>query len=173
MQSVDNQSGQIRDEQLRDAQARPRLKRRFMEQTRTSAAAPTVPHVSNPTPTSETPNISTDHDIDMDDDSPAPTAVPTRPGFRALIEEEIARVGMDDEDNDPLFPGPTANQPRLPLISLADIFDYQNNYWKDTIEKAALATFDEELELFQLLDLDAEGEDDDDFDEITTQALLG
>jgi len=80
---------------------------------------------------------------------------------------------MDDEDNDPLFPGPTANQPRLPLISLADIFDYQNNYWKDTIEKAALATFDEELELFQLLDLDAEGEDDDDFDEITTQALLG
>ena len=43
----------------------------------------------------------------MGDDSPAPAAVPTRPGFRALIEEEIARVDMDDEDNDPLFPGPS------------------------------------------------------------------
>lgn len=80
----------------------------YLQFQRASAAAPTVPQVSNPTlPPRKPPTHQPPTTTDMGDDSPAPAAVPTRPGFRALIEEEIARVDMDDEDNDPLFPGPS------------------------------------------------------------------
>ena len=54
------------------------------------------------------------------------------------------------------------------------LFDFTQKHWVDTFSKSAMRSFDEELELYELLDLDAAGEDDiaNDLDEDTAEALL-
>ena len=54
------------------------------------------------------------------------------------------------------------------------LFNFTQKHWVDTFSKSAMQSFEEELELYELLDLDAGGEDDiaNDLDEDTAEALL-
>jgi hypothetical protein len=153
----------IRDGHLRDQTARSRLKRSF-----------------NP-PTGPT-GTQADASIPADSDTP-PVADPSQEApqtqaasgsgseFRALVQQEVDAVTIDDLDNDPLFtvPGSTT----YPLIPISKLFDFSNKHWSDILSRHSLHNFDEELALYELLDLDAAGEDDVELDEITTQTLIG
>ena len=48
---------------------------------------------------------------------------------------------------------------------LSTLFDFSTSHWKENYEKWARLTYDEELEFYELLELDADGEVDPDFDD--------
>ena len=90
-------------------------------------------------------------------------------------------ITEDDTDNEPLFDitgnafpvqrGP-AQTTRLPLLKLvSELFDFSNTHWVAAVRSAQEDSFDKELEFYELLDLDAEGEDDIDIDNTTEQVL--
>ena len=87
-------------------------------------------------------------------------------------------VTEDNTDNEPLFntntlPTRGAGQTtRLPLLKLTELFDFSNTHWVEAVRSAQEYSFEKELEFYELLDLDAEGEDDMDID-ITTEQILG
>jgi hypothetical protein len=49
-------------------------------------------------------------------------------------------------------------------VKLVELFNFMDPYWISQYEQAAWHSFDEELELYELLDLDAEGKDQADID---------
>ena len=51
---------------------------------------------------------------------------------------------------------------RLPLLTLAEVFDFSNTHWVESVQSAQEKSFEKKLEFYELLDLDAEGEDDTD-----------
>ena len=53
---------------------------------------------------------------------------------------------------------------RLSLLKLAEVFDFSNTQWVESVQSAQENSFEKELEFYELLDLDAEGEDDVDSD---------
>jgi hypothetical protein len=61
------------------------------------------------------------------------------------------------------------------IVKLVELFNFMDPYWISQYERAAQHSFDEELELYELLDLDAEGEDqaDIDVDNNTGEILIG
>lgn len=65
---------------------------------------------------------------------------------------------MEAEDLDPAAPPPTSVK-----VLLKNLFDFSNAYWVRADARISKRSLDNELELYQLLDLDAEG-DLDDFD---------
>ena len=53
---------------------------------------------------------------------------------------------------------------RLSLLKLAEVFDISNTHWVESVQSTQENSFEKELEFYELLDLDAEGEDDVDSD---------
>lgn len=45
-------------------------------------------------------------------------------------------------------------------LKLVELFDYTNSFWLDAAEKWGIRSLEEVLEAYNLVDLDAEGEDD-------------
>jgi len=86
-------------------------------------------------------------------------------------------VTEDDTDNEPLFDMDTlpAHRPaqttRLPLLKLTELFDFNNTHWVAAVRSTQEDSFEKELEFYELLDLDAEGEEDMDVDNTTEQVL--
>jgi hypothetical protein len=163
----------IRDGHLRDQTARSRLKRSFKPPTGpadTQADANILV---------DTPSVATRNHVPSSSD-PGQEAAPQTPvanvsEFRALVQQEVEAVAIDDLDNDPLFTVPSFTTRAFPLIPLSTLFDFSNRTWSDILSRHAEHNFDEELALYELLDLDAAGEDDIDveLDETTTQTLIG
>ena len=60
---------------------------------------------------------------------------------------------------------------RLPLLKLSEVFDFSNTHWVESVQSAQEKSFENDvvvnecvlLEFYELLDLDAKGEDDTDF----------
>ena len=93
--------------------------------------------------------------------------------FRHFVEQQSERASADDTDNEPIFPLAPGST-RLPLISIVDLFDFNEIYWQKVVNEALKNSFDQELELFELLDLDADGEDAEvDIDDMTEDILIG
>ena len=69
--------------------------------------------------------------------------------------------------------GPSlAHSTQLPLIPLTNLFDFTNQHWLSIVRQAQESTFDKELEFYELLDLDADGEEEQiDIDDSTEQIL--
>jgi hypothetical protein len=134
----------------------------------TPQPAVTLPDVSSLSePTQSEPSVSatsTDHTTLTQSNLPNT--------FRRFVEQQSMRAIEDNTDNEPMLP-PT-QLARLPLIPIADLFDFNESHWQEIITAAMKNTFDEELELFELLDLDADGEDAGiDVDDMTEDILLG
>lgn len=65
---------------------------------------------------------------------------------------------MDDDEPDI----PLADLTLKPIkIRISDLFDFRNDYWKAALKDASIRSLAEEMELYELVDLDAEGELDD------------
>lgn len=65
---------------------------------------------------------------------------------------------LDDDEPDI----PLADLTLKPIkIRISALFDLRNDYWKAALKDASIRSLAEEMELYKLVDLDAEGELDD------------
>lgn len=157
----------IRDEHLRK-DTKTRLKRRFATRS-TSAAAPAAPEPP-PAPDSR---FSDDETESIAAGSPAnPTEQPApNDRFRDMATRHINSVLEDETDQESVRASSVIGRP----LKLVELFNFGEAHWVRLYENAARRSFDEELAMYELLDLDAEGEEeaDIDVDDSTGEILLG
>ena len=155
----------IRDEHMRK-ETKTRMKRLFS--IRAQAAGPI------PTPTA----LVEPAENDNDDSDAAAAAATTQTnsgdahnGFREIADEQARRVAEDETDQAPVTVSTIIGRP----IPLEHLFDFTDSHWTTIYEKTARRSFDEELELYELLDMDAAGEEeaDIDIDDSTADVMLG
>lgn len=78
--------------------------------------------------------------------------------FASLIGNITARAEEDDDDEPDI---PLADLTLRPINArISELFDLKNDYWKAPLKDACIRSLAEELELYELVDLDAEGEVD-------------
>jgi hypothetical protein len=71
--------------------------------------------------------------------------------MRGIVQELIEAT---ETDNDKLLePSPDALS-----IPIRDLFDFTQSYWVEAYDKLAMRGLQDELELYELLDLDADGD---------------
>ena len=80
--------------------------------------------------------------------------------FRSIVGLHTQLAAEDDLDQEPVHLSSTARR----QIKLSELFDFTQTHWVVMYAKSPLRSFDEELELYELLDLDATGEQDADLD---------
>lgn len=178
---------QIRDEHLRDDSMRKRAKQHFSSIKDRQKADPQIATAANPSlsntelssyhvegstssenRSTSSPNIFTSITSESPESSTA---------FSSFVNQQQELVAEDDTDSEPLFNGtlpshrPAAQTTRLPLLKLTELFDLDNPHWAAAVRSTQEDSFDKELEFYELLDLDAEGEDDLDVDNTTEQVL--
>lgn len=173
-----------RDENIRDKEIRDRLKRRFETRTRAAlqearrvqdaASARNPSSLAASTSTQPLASTSTQPTISPDvtgssEDFENPPSTP----FQDLIEEEVTRVERDEDIYDAIHMPARLLPGAYRKIAIADLFDFNNEHWAQKFEESALRTFKQELEIYKLLDLDADGDLDIEVDESTAQVLLG
>jgi hypothetical protein len=90
---------------------------------------------------------------------------------RDIAGHHIRMVDEDYLDNEAVSAPETIGHP----VTIQELFDFTSIHWVDVYAKSAHRSFDEELELYELLDLDAEGEDvaDIEVDDTTADILMG
>lgn len=163
----------IRDEHLRK-QTRKRLKRVFATRNETVQTPSTNPIPSTSTTTAMTtpallptdPTSSNDHGGSP---APASNAEPPSTGFRAIVQHHSDMVDDDNLDDEPVRASSVIGR----QVPIRELFDFSRSHWVEMYAKSAKRSFDEELELYELLDLDAQGEVDVDLDvDDSTGAML-
>jgi len=68
-----------------------------------------------------------------------------------------AAVKLVDEDNTDREP---VRQSLISIIPIQTLFDFNRLHWVDMHARSAIHSFNEELQLYKMLDLDVEGEED-------------
>lgn len=105
-------------------------------------------------------------------DNPTGTGTRELGDFEELVTQHIYQGDEDNEDNETVSLTPDWQNRRI-----SELFDFSNPLWSSRYSNFALMSFDEELELYDLLELDAEGEVDQECTDIdldgTTQDILG
>lgn len=81
-------------------------------------------------------------------------------GMRNIISRHNQMLEEDETDQDPVTVSSVIGR-RIPL---GDLFDFSNDHWVKMYEGSARRSFDDELEMYELLDLDAAGEEEVDVD---------
>jgi len=101
-------------------------------------------------------------------DSQSQNGNPT-PGreFQDIINHHRQLVA-DDEDGQDRVHSPSTAIPKTPL---ADLFDFASDEWAKKYNRYTRIGYDEELELYDLLEMDVEGEIDD-LDDFTQDILM-
>jgi hypothetical protein len=166
----------IRDENLRN-QTKTQLKHEFATRTHptmaadASATTSSLPLASNPSqpqpPTTSSDNArACNSGIDSGSFDEQPTN-----DFQAIVDHHAQLVDEDDHDNDPTTTPTTLQHP----IKIVDLFDFTRSHWVKMYSKTPQRSSEEELELYELLDLDGEGGEDAniDVDDSTADVLLG
>jgi hypothetical protein len=92
--------------------------------------------------------------------------------FEELVMQHILQGDEDNQDNETVSPTQDWQNQKI-----SELFDFNNTVWSSRYSHFALMSFDEELELYDLLELDAAGEEDRECADIdldgTTQDILG
>jgi hypothetical protein len=142
----------IRDEYSKNTHAKQRLKRRIAGAPRSESTAWALPEAATSTiPLSHsTPTV----DEDEREDS-ASSAGPAEGSLQAITDRLIS-MSNDDEDNE--------HVPSTLLLTLANLFDFSVDYWVKASEATGNRGLQDELDLYELIDLDASGELDTDVD---------
>jgi hypothetical protein len=115
--------------------------------------------------------LSTSGDPDIDENF-NPTARPqSNDRFRDMAAWHSLSAQEDETDREPVTNPNVIGR----TVKLVELFNFTEPYWISQYERAAQRTFDEELELYELLDLDAEGEEQAniDVDDSTGEILIG
>ena len=84
--------------------------------------------------------------------------------FHTIVNTHIQLTSKDGVNTRPVT-APLTIKNRIPIQQL---FDFHQSHWVNKYQKHLLRSFDEELALYELLDLDAQGEDDIDVDVYNT-----
>jgi len=162
---------QLRDKHEKEGLLKDRLKRKTTShkpiQHSTAATTNTNPTESGPStllPQSTAAEASNDGDMEdfllqeglLTADGEI-AARSSRQRFSTIVEglTRDADAASSEEDM------PRALPPGSVKISLKNLFDLDNDYWQKVTTAATSRTLQEEMELHQLLDLDAEGDPDD------------
>ena len=85
-----------------------------------------------------------------------------------MIEQHSQMADDDDTDCEPV-------RSAIVLTPLQSLFDFSRSHWVEIFARSAIRSFDEELELYEMLDLDAEGDEDIDVDvddDVTTVVVV-
>ena len=165
---------------------RKRAKQHFssMKDRQQTEAAQTVTE-RNPTPSGALPvpsssTSSTNPPPSTNDSTSESSAAPdpqVSETFRSFVDQQRSLVTEDNTDDEPLFNTNTlparGQTTRLPLLKLTEVFDFSNMHWVEAVRSAQENSFEKELEFYELLDLDAEGEDDSMDIDNTTEQVLG
>lgn len=86
------------------------------------------------------------------------TGNPATREFAWMVDEYAQHVDKDSEDNEPVT---TSGSPDAwSNLTLDVLFDFTTARWKLRYELYATLSFDEESEMYDLLDLDTPGDDD-------------
>jgi len=146
----------IRDEYTKNAQAKQHLKRHIAGAPR-SESAPPAATTSTASPSHSTQAV----DEDRHEDS-ASSAGPAEGSLQAIADGLISMAKdaseLSEEDNEH---GPF---PSTLSFTLAELFDFSVDYWVQSSEATGNRGLQDELELYELVDLDASGELDTDVD---------
>ena len=126
-----------------------------------------APSASNPIPPPSIPPVTaTSSEIESEEDATPNSNIDNEDfGSFGEIMDVLGQRSADDE-GDAEFMSPFE---REPLVSL---FNLQDKSWTEMSQKISLRSLDEELELYELIDLDAEGEDDEqEFDSMVSSTV--
>jgi hypothetical protein len=91
--------------------------------------------------------------------------------FRDIANQHSRLVDEDNLDNEPVRSSEHIQGP----WKLVDLFDFTRDHWVNMYSRSAHRSFREELELYEMLDLEEEGVGhvDVDIDDATANTLLG
>ncbi|KAI6038753.1 hypothetical protein EDC04DRAFT_2603676 [Pisolithus marmoratus] len=85
--------------------------------------------------------------------------------FNAIVNT-LGQWSHIDDENDVDFTSPFEKE------ALSSFFNFQDKSWVEMTERISLRSLDEELELYELIELDAEGEDDEqEFDSMMSSTV--
>ena len=73
--------------------------------------------------------------------------------MQGIVQKLIDAVDTDNDSDEP--PEPSTNMLSIPI---RDLFDFTQSYWVEAYDKLAMWGLQDELELYELLDLDADGD---------------
>jgi len=88
---------------------------------------------------------------------------------QTMVEQQLQLVDDDDTDCAPVTPS------TIGLTPIKSLFDFSCSHWVDMYSKSSICSFNEELQLYEMLDLDAGGKDNAgvDVDDNTGDILMG
>ena len=136
----------------------------------TGGTTPSVPEHASTTSAQVDQTNNSDTDPSLQPSNPEDIST-----FRQLVEAEIERTNLDqdfeyilDEINFLAALGLSGLPPSRPK-KITSLFDFTTTHWATNFGQYAIRSFEEELEIYKLLDMYAEGE----VDETTAQALIG
>lgn len=139
----------LRDEHLRKGTTKARFSRNITSHTSADQLPPNaLPHTST-APTAAETNPSTSHDVAND-----PETSTGSNSFRNIVNQLVESVADDNRDDGVSF--------CEKKVKISVLFDFENSHWKAITQAHALRSLREELELHELIDLDADGEADPD-----------
>jgi hypothetical protein len=175
----------IRDENLQK-DSRKRMKRHF---GRRQAVPPPQPTTTVPTPIPidpvlQTATIDTPSAGAMDVTPRHAAAVPNPPtpatestppassfseSFRIMMNYNMHMVSNDNDDVEVGLPSSIIGR----SVAIVELFDFGCPGWVDMYKRSAVQSFEEELELYELLDAEGEEEDGVDVDATMSDILHG
>ena len=159
----------IRDEYKQNDTAKARLKRHIAGIPRTSQSQPMTESLStatrhaDPDPSTSLPlqqqsGSGSGPETPQAGDDLVSTAGPAEGSLDDIVQRLLSFVNT--EDNMESRPSPAASPPSP--IKLSDLFDFTVGYWSKTAESMGARGLQDELEFYELLDMDASGELDTD-----------
>ena len=147
----------IRDEYAKNMNAKQRLKRHIVGASRsTEIAQPDVQVSSSATAPLARTAQSTETADEAHDDA-ASSAGPAEGSLHTIADRLIAMANEEDNDENQTD---TSSQ----KFTLANLFDFTVDYWLKSSEATGYRGLQDELELYELMDMDASGELDTDVD---------
>jgi hypothetical protein len=89
--------------------------------------------------------------------------------FRSMMERQTQLVDDNETDCAPVRPS------TIGLTPIVSLFDFSRSHWVEMYSKSSIRSFNEELQLYEMLGLDADGKEDVDVDvdDDTGDILMG
>jgi hypothetical protein len=153
----------IRDEEMRDG-TKKRLKRELVPHANIPATQPsTTTSASAPGSLAPAQDIPIDPALSTTETSPSPARVCPEPEseirgtmtdtFQEIVDAHIQLAEEDNLENEPVRSSGAIRGP----WKLTDLFDFTRDHWVELYSRSSHRSFQEELELYELLDLEEGG----------------
>lgn len=171
------------DENMRLGTSKERLKRKLTSHVDISDHTSPAPPINPSAPSNPTANLyasNSIHEDTSDDESDKSDKVPVddevgesgrfstmAQKFRKMAEEDDTEIDKEEADADRMYLDGDIGK-----TTIATIFDYNNSTWIAAMKKAAMRGMNEELEFYELADLDAVGEVDDELGAMDEASLV-